>query len=390
MRRFVRGAALALGVLLAIVPPGIAAEPYAIPTIIPLTGPAAFLGKAEATSLALVEGIVNRDGGIDGRPVHFAIADDQSNPQVAIQLLDGVLATHPPIVMGSTLDAVCRAMAAVVKNGGPVHWCFSNAFHPDDGGWSFSSSFSTVDVDATVLRFVRERGWRQIAYITSTDATGQDFERILGTLLTQPENAGLTVVDRERFAPADISVAAQMARIKASDAQMLFAWTTGTPFGTLLRGIADAGIALPIVASSGNETYAQMSAYASILPPEMYFSGIPSLTPDALPRGAVRDAIVRYQNAFKAIGVRPDIGANQAWDAAFIVVDALRKLGTATTPEQLRAYIWKLRGWSGINGVYDFTALPQRGVNGNWIVVQRWDPARDAFVGASRPGGAPR
>lgn len=368
-----------------------AVDPYEVDVIIPLTGPAAFLGRAEQTSLGVVEGLANKDGGINGRPVKFVIQDDQSNPQIGVQLLSGILTKHPPLIMGSTLDAVCRAMAAVVKaNGGPVHWCFSNAFHPDDGSWSFSSSFSTLDVYATAFRYVRERGWRRIAYLTSTDATGQDFERSVETLMARPENKPLTIVAREHFVPRDISVAAQVARIKATDAQVVFAVTTGTPFGTVLHGAVDGGLKVPIITPSGNETYAQVKAYAGIMPNNLYFTGIPSLTPADLPRGPVRTAIEKYQQAFKPTGVRPDIGANQAWDAALIVIGALRKLGTDASAEQLRDYIWKLRGWDGINGSYDFTALPQRGVGGNWIVLQQWDPLKNAFVGVSRPGGAPR
>lgn len=75
--------------------------------------------------------------------------------------------------------------------------------------------------------------------------------------------------------------------------------------------------------------------------------------------------------AFKPTGVRPDIGANQAWDAAYIVIDALRKVGPDATAAQLR-------GWNGINGSYDFAAHPQRGVGGEWIVLQRWDPVKES------------
>jgi branched-chain amino acid transport system substrate-binding protein len=367
-----------------------AADPYEINVIIPLTGPAAFLGKAEQTSLGVVEKLVNDEGGINGRPVTFAIQDDQSSPQVAIQLLNGVAAKGAPVVLGSTIDAICRAMAAVVRAGGPVHYCFSNAFHPEIGSWSYSSSFSTTDVDAAAVRFAAGHGWRKIAYIVSTDATGQDFETIMDALMTRPEFHGSSIVAREHFNPSDISVAAQMTRIKASGAQVLFAYTTGTPFATVLRGIVNAGLELPVMGSSGNETYAQARAYAPFMPKELYFSGIPSMTPEALPRGPVRRAIERYQNAFKPTGIRPDIGANQAWDAALIVVDTLRKLGTNATAAQVRSAINSLRGWNGIHGRYDFPAIPQRGASGDWVLVDRWDATRDTWVGISRPGGSPR
>ena len=210
----------------------------------------------------------------------------------------------------------------------------------------------------------------------------------MDALMARPEFRGAAIVAREHFNPTDISVAAQMTRIKAPDAQVLFAYTTGTPFATVLRGIVNAGLELPVMGSSGNETYAQARAYAPFMPKELYFSGIPSMTPEALPRGAVRSAIERYQNAFKPTGIRPDIGANQAWDAA-LISSTPWKLGTNATPAQLRTAINALRGWNGIHGRYDFTTIPQRGAGGDWVLVDRWDTTRDAWVGVSRPGGAP-
>ena len=37
------------------------------------------------------------------------------------------------------------------------------------------------------------------------------------------------------------------------------------------------------------------------------------------------------------------------------MIDAYRRLGTDATAEQVRNYLLGLRGWAGIDGVYDFT-----------------------------------
>lgn len=103
---------------------GSAADPFEINVIVPLTGPGAFLGKNEAESLALVERNVNAAGGVRGRPIKFVVADDESNPQVAVQLTNRLLAKNVPIILGGTLLASCLAMAPLVKNG-PVLYCLS-------------------------------------------------------------------------------------------------------------------------------------------------------------------------------------------------------------------------------------------------------------------------
>lgn len=384
--------ALLLIVLAALVAPPrptVAADPFEINVILPLTGGGAFLGKSEQISLGVAEERINAAGGISGRPVHFVIQDDQTNPQTAVQLLNGVLAKNPAVVMGSTLTAICGAMAPLVKDG-PVLWCFSSAYHPGpDGGWGYFSGISSGDSTAGTVRFTRERGWRRIAVIASNDATGQDNERVFDQALALPENRIESVVAREHFTPTDISVAVQVAHIKSSNAQVVFAMTTGPSFGTILRGLADAGVALPVISSSANETFAQMKAYASFLPKELYFSSYAAAAPESLPNGPVKRAEDAYQAAFRAKGVQPDTGTNQAWDAAYIIVGAFQKLGTNATAAQVRAYLDGLHGFAGTNGEYDFRAYPKHGVGANWSGVQKWDPATQTFVGASQPGGEP-
>jgi branched-chain amino acid transport system substrate-binding protein len=113
--------------------------------------------------------------------------------------------------------------------------------------------------------------------------------------------------------------------------QAILSWTTGTPFGTLLRAINDAGLDIPVSSSTGNMSFAQMEQYKSFLPKQLYFAGLRSISRLGTAGGPVRDAQAVYFNAFKTIGVRPD------------VINAL--------------------------------------------VIDKWDPVTSDFVAASGPGG---
>ena len=302
--------------------------------------------------------------------------------------MSGLVNKKVQVVLGSTLVAVCNAMSALIKDG-PVQWCFSSAFRPPAGSYAFSTGVSSALLSDFVVRYTRQRGWSKTALLTSTDATGQDGDRTFDTTLALPENLRVVMVAHEHFNIGDLSVAAQIARIKTSGAQVLFAWTTGTQLATILHAASDAGLAIPIVTTSGNSTYPQMKAYASFLPKEFYFTGVLSLAPNELPNSPVKSTILSYLSAFRSTGIRPDIGSNQAWDGAQILIEALKKLGLNATPSQIRDYVVNLRGWSGINGQYDFQRYPQRGVGLEWLTMQRWDTAKDSWVGVSKLGGAP-
>jgi branched-chain amino acid transport system substrate-binding protein len=367
-----------------------AADEVDINVILPLTGPAAFLGKAGAESLQLVEKSVNASGGIRGRPVKFVVVDDQTNPQLSVQLGNAIFAKNPGIVLGPSMVSGCNALYPLVKSGGPVVYCLSPGMHPDDGSYMFSSNISTAQYMTAVLRFLRGKGWRRIAVITSSDGTGQDADRVIDGALAEPANSGgVTVVDREHFNTIDVSTSAQMAHIKASTAQAAIFWTNGTPLGTLLRDAYQANLGLPIVTSGGNMNADQLSGYASFVPSELYLMS-PAWGDNAhLAPGTVRTASDAYLAAFRAAGYRPDQSASDVWDAATLAVEALRKFGPDASAEQIRTYIAGLRNRAGVNGLYDYTKIPQRGIGIDWVVIVRWDPDHHAFVGASKPGGIP-
>jgi branched-chain amino acid transport system substrate-binding protein len=365
--------------------PGAAADPFEIDVVLPITGSGAFLGKTQSDMLNVLEGVVNRGGGINGQPVKFVIHDDQSTPQQGVQIMTALLAKHVAVVMGSSLVAVCNAMAPLARDG-PLMYCFSTAFHPADGSLAFSSGTSTVVQIAAAVHYLRDRGFKRIAVITSTDASGQDGDHIIDDLFAQPENAGMSVVAHEHFAIGDVSVAAQMAHIRAANAQALIAWTTGSPLGTVLHGVSEAGLDLPFIGGSGNLTYVQMKTLTPLMPHETYFPGAPAIVPDVLPNGPTKRAVLEYQAACKAAGVHPDIGNAFGWDQTLMVVGALRKYGTGATPGQIRDFIVNSH-WNGIAGHFDFKAVPQRGLDVNDVIMVQWRPEKDDWIGVSRPGG---
>ena len=135
-----------------------AADTYEINVILPQTGGASFLGKAEQHAIELVQKSVNAGGGIHGRPLHFNFFDDQSSPQTAVQMANQVLASHPSVIMGPSIVAMCNAVAPLMQNG-PVMYCMSPGIHPAKGSYVFTSSVSTHDLANALIRYFRLKGW---------------------------------------------------------------------------------------------------------------------------------------------------------------------------------------------------------------------------------------
>ena len=381
--------ALVCGLVAVHVPQPVQAQdaPFEINVILALTGAAAFIGKSEQQSLQFIEAITNRSGGIKGRQIKFVMADDQSNPQVSVQLANQLIAKGVPVILGPTFTSTCLAVSAIVAKSGPVEYCFSPSVAPPAGGFAYSASVSTHDDAIAILRFFREHGWTRIALMTTTDASGQQFEQYFDDAMLRPENKALHQVAREHFNPSELTVTAQAERIKAAAPQAMIGWTAGTATGTLLRGMHDAGIDIPFVAGNGNMIHAQLQQYEGFLPSQLYFAGRRALVADPSAAPNIRRAQQAYFDAFKTAGLKPNIANTLSWDPALIVLDAFREKGFDATAAQINDYLQHANRWTGINGPYDFRAVSQRGVGIDGVVMDRWVPATKDFAVVSKPGG---
>ena len=356
--------------------PAMAADTYVINSILPLSGGASFLGKGEMRALEIVEKTVNAQGGIRGQKIHFEVNDDQSSPQQAVQIASRLVAQKVPVIVGPSTAGECNAIAPLLRNN-TVLYCASPGIHPDKGAYVFTSFVSTKDLIAATIRYLRLRGWTKIAVLTSTDASGQDAAAGIKDALQDPEN--------------NVSVSAQVEQIKAANPQALIAWTTGAPMTVALKAIVQAGLNVPVATSGGNMTYAQMAEYASFLPKELYIgssewpphAGVITLAPEVEARQKI------FYDAYAAAGLAPEGPSTYIWDSAMIVVDALRAIGTNATAKDVHNYISSLKSYPGVNGIYDFTKEPQRGLGENAAVMTLWDPAKKAWKIVSKPRGEP-
>jgi branched-chain amino acid transport system substrate-binding protein len=364
--------------------------PFDINVVLPLTGPAALFGGELRLSIEQVEKVANADGGINGRPVHFVFSDDQSSPQVAVQIVTQLIASNPPVIIGPSLAATCNAVAPLLTNG-TTDYCTSPAIQPKVGGNMFSAGLATDDLLPAVLRYFQYRGWKRLGMITTTDASGQDGERAFDLALSRPDFNDVKIIERVHYNVGDVTAAAQVERLKAAQPQAVLAWATSVSVALTFRGMIQSGLDAPVAVSTINELYTVMRQFGPILPKDLYIgSGQGSARGEGLrltPEMAAKKK--RLYDAYAALGRIPDIGAESPWDATTIVIDALRHVGTNATGAQVHDYIAHLTNFVGVTGVYDFQKFPQRGLDQHSAVVVRWNAAQTMFEAVSNPGGLP-
>ncbi len=208
-------------------------------------------------------------------------------------------------------------------------WCFSPSVRTEPGGYEFTSQIDSHDQQRALMTYFKGKGWKRIALITTTDASGQDAEKSVTDLVKDPAFKDVTLVANEHFAPSDVSVSAQIEKIRAGNPDAIVSWATTAAGGTVFRALKQAGIDLPTAASGSNMTVQQMTDYAAFLPSKVYF-GVGEWAANGDPRLTVPKEVSDQQKLFfatmKTVNVYPDSGADLGWEPVRVVADALNKL----------------------------------------------------------------
>ena len=384
--RYLRAAAAllcALAVTAATPPPA----PFVIDVIASSTGAGAFFGQETINGVKAYEAAANASGGIHGQPVHFEFHDDESQPRVAVELESQILAKHPAIFLGGTVQATCNALAPAAARTA-VMYCLSPGLIPEPRSYVFAASTSLYHLVPALFRFIRTSGKQRVGLLVTTNATGQRSDQLIDYTFKLPEFKSLTIAGYEHFNDADISVSAQIARLKAADPQFLYVSAAGSPFQTVLHGILEGGLgAVPIITSASNMTDRLLAPYAKTPPAQLLFNGPPFWGSATGGDPRLRAAIAEYRATFQRIGLEQSPDDHYGWDPAKIVVDALRHLGTGATAAQIHDYIENLHDFPGIGGMYDFRSGDNHGLGDDATIILQWDPVKSVFFPVSAPGG---
>jgi branched-chain amino acid transport system substrate-binding protein len=254
----------------------------------------------------------------------------------------------------------------------------------------FSAQVPAANFIVDTIRFFKTHGWTKIAFITTNDGNGQVATQAYNATFAMPEFRGMQSVDTEFFAPADLSVTAQLAKIKSAGPQAIIALVSGTPWGTVARNIRDIGLDnVPVVTLAQNASATAIKQFVSFLPKQLFFPSTFGTISGDTPPGAARSAQNAYYAAYKERGLAPPDSTDAIpWDAASLYIAALRANGSDATSTQIRDWILSQKSWAGIFGVYNFTDGSQRGLGELNVLMFQYDPTKPEFLAtASKPGG---
>src|SRR6195256_5474471 len=185
------------------------------------TGPAAALGIPERNALEFVP------KEIGGVPLKVIVLDDGGDPTNATtNARRFVTESKADIIMGSSTTPPAIAVSNVANEAGIPHIGLAPfPITPERGKWSVSMPQPIPIMGKVVYAHMKAHNVKTVGYIGYSDSYGDlwfnDFK-------SQGVPMGMTLVDEERFARPDTSVAGQVLKLVAANPDAILIGASGT------------------------------------------------------------------------------------------------------------------------------------------------------------------
>ena len=358
------------------------AQDIRIGGLLETSGFIASLGQPGAEGAQLAVDQVNAAGGINGRKIQFTNVNSESDNTKTVSGFkrlveqDKVVGVIGPMSSGSAFavaDSVEGAPLPMIANGasrGIVQ-------PPEKRRFMFLAPLTDVVVQAVMLSDMKAKGITRIAILNSDVAFGtsgrDSLEKAVGA-------HGISIVARETFGNADTDMTPQLTKIRASDAQATVLWATGAGLAIATKNHRSLGIKTPLyLAHSANDfnflKLAGDAANGILLPSSKIY------VTDALPASDPQKAVVeRFVGDYqKKYGKPPATFAGNGYDAAMMMINAIRKSGT--DPLKLREAIEATKDHVGVTAVYSYSPTDHYGTKQESVVMLTVKDGRFTLAG---------
>lgn len=273
----------------------LAAEPYKIGIISPLTGPVATVGTRQNAAIRWWADSVNRAGGIRDRQIELMLCDDHGNPEAAVTCARNHIQHGVALLLDTSVAGAVRAVIPLVDNG-PVMIVASPIINPDPKSYVFQTSPSDLEITRGLLRYLEQNNKKHLAMIASTDATGE-VGVADAVAVFRPAGVDLKLA-RIDIQSNDASI--QLTNVLKDDPPLLYSAYSGGGAATVVKSFSNLGLTTPLVISNANLTNSFMALIRNDLPPRLLGLGLNCMVPDFVSSSAEKARVEYFKQSYEA------------------------------------------------------------------------------------------
>jgi branched-chain amino acid transport system substrate-binding protein len=346
-----------------------AADPYKIGVLHSFGGYLAAMGTASRDGFLAAIDVINKRGGVNGRPISAIIENDESDPAkgvpAAIRLMNSekVMALVGP-VRSDTSEALGPLIAKeqVVEMTGSF-------MLPKVASFTFSTLPPPDEEAKVAIALLKKKGAKTLAIIHAIDIYSATCARLYGE---EAERNGIKVVANESYnAAQDRNFIPQLTKFKAVDPEWIAILGGGAPVPLILKQKDEIGLASTVIGNLAFTT-AGVASLVQIAGKNIegaYFITLPVAVWETLGKDDPRlKPIEEFREAYKAkYSAYPEMGhwwIAQNYDIAFLLAEAIKKAGAEPTGDALRKAVEGINGFHGVAAVYNFSPTQHAGATG--------------------------
>lgn len=321
----------------------------------PLTGDYANYGTLcrQAVEMAIDE--INAKGGVNGASIKLFAEDSEGDSQKALAAMeklsssDKVCAIIGPVLTGETFSVAERAQAEgiVIITPSASHKDITNV-----GDYIFRTTPSDgLQGEVAGKYWSQVLGYTKLAVLYAKNDYSQGLYESMSEVFTQD---GGQIVAAETFMVGDKDFKTQLTKLKNTDAQAIYLPDYTAEMAQILEQAAQLGIDKPFLSGDGflsEEIYSLAGQYTD------------GVVYTASARVEESNKNKEFKDAYTARwGIGPDSFATNAYDATYILVSVIEKVGIDR--KAIKTGMEQVKDFEGVNGIINFAP------NGDLVAYQ--------------------
>ena len=317
-----------------------------------LTGKEASFGQQSHKGLTLAIEEINAAGGALGRKLELFTEDNQTKPgesaTAAKKLIsrNKVVALIGEVASGRSLEAAPIAQAAKIPMIAPAA---TNPKVTQTGNYIFRVCFIDPFQGTVMAKFAQnDLKAKRVAILSSvSNAYSVGLAKFFKE--TFVANGGL-VVSEKNFSEGDKDFRAQLTAVKAANVDAIFVPSYYTEAALIARQARDLGLTVPLFGGDGWVADQLLEIGGDALNGCYYSTHFSPENQDPVVQAFVKKFKARW-----GANENPDAFAALGYDAAFVLVDAIKRAGTTDGPK-LRDALAAIKNFAGVTGVTNIDA----------------------------------
>jgi len=317
-----------------------------IGALLPLSGEGAKYGVAARKAIDLVISDANNKGGIDGKKMAVVYEDSKGVGKDGVSAIQKLITVdHVTAVIGDLFSSVTLAVAPIAERNKVVLLSPTSSAPKitDAGDYIFRNCASDVFEGKVMADAAREKlGIEKVAILYINNDYGVGISEVFSETFVRD---GGQVVAKEAFAQNATDFRSQLTKIDRLQPDGLYI-VGYKELGQLLKQARELGLKTRFMSTVMFEDPEILSVAQDAAEGVIYSAR-------AYDPNSSEPHVREFVNAFEShYGEVPDVFAAYAYDAARILVQAMRERGTSA--DKIKDYLYSIRDFPGVTGTTSF------------------------------------